>query len=81
MFISYEVLVWIFDKLWGFVINLVLAPIAILGLTLDYLRHWARRVSIFLVILSLYSSRLTPVALNNSILSFYSAQDAKIETI
>lgn len=43
MFISYEVVVWIFDKLWGFVINLVLLPIAILGLTLDYLRHWARR--------------------------------------
>ena len=45
MFISYEVVVWIFDKLWGLAINLILLPIAILGLTLDYLRHWARRVS------------------------------------
>ena len=45
MFISYEVVVWIFDKLWGLAINLILLPIAIMGLALDYLRHWARRVS------------------------------------
>lgn len=43
IFITYEVVVWTFDKLWGFLINLVLFPIAILGLTLDYLRHYARR--------------------------------------
>ena len=49
MFISYEVVVWIFDKLWGLAINLILLPIAILGLTLDYLRHWARRVSYYLI--------------------------------
>ena len=47
IFITYEVVVWTFDKLWGFLINLVLFPIAILGLTLDYLRHYARRVSFF----------------------------------
>ena len=45
MFISYEVVVWILDKLWGLLINLLLLPIAILGLTLDYVRHQARRVS------------------------------------
>lgn len=45
MFISYEVVVWILDKLWGLLINVLLLPIAILGLTLDYLRHQARRVS------------------------------------
>jgi len=45
MFISYEVLVWLLDKIWGLLINLLLLPIAILGLALDYLRHWARRVS------------------------------------
>ena len=45
LFISYEVLVWVLDKLWGLLINLILLPIAILGLTLDYLRIWARKVS------------------------------------
>lgn len=43
MFILYEVVVQVLDKLWGFAIGLVLAPVAILGLTLDYLRQWARR--------------------------------------
>ena len=38
MFITYEVLVWILDKLWGLCINLVLAPVAILGLLLDFMR-------------------------------------------
>lgn len=39
MFISYEVFCWILDKLWNFLIGLILCPIAILGLTLDYLRR------------------------------------------
>ena len=37
MFISYEVATWIADKVWGLLINLLLFPIAVLGLTLDYL--------------------------------------------
>ena len=61
MFISYEVVVWIFDKLWGLVINCVLLPIAILGLTLDYLRHWARRVSYLISQKINYTSDLTDI--------------------
>ena len=38
MFIIYEVLVWILDKLWGLFLNLVLSPVAILGLLLDFMR-------------------------------------------
>ena len=47
LFVTYEAIVWILDKLWGLLINLILLPIAVLGLFLDYIRKQARHVSNF----------------------------------
>ena len=38
-FLVYEVAGWILDKLWGLTVALILLPIALLGLLLDFLRQ------------------------------------------
>ena len=56
MFVSYEVVVWILDKLWGLLISVVLFPVAILGLVLDYIRRQARNVSQSIVLVVFQSN-------------------------
>ena len=46
MFITYEAISWVMGLLWSVLLSCVLAPVALSGLALDYLRHWARKVSI-----------------------------------
>jgi len=46
MFFGFEIVSWILDKLWNFVLNCILLPIAVFGLCLDKLRNIVRKVSL-----------------------------------
>lgn len=57
-FFVYEVIGWTLDKVWGLIVNVILLPIALLGLLLDFLRQKVTRVSIFHKIAALTCLRL-----------------------
>ena len=44
-FFAYDVVCYVFDKLWQFLVMILCVPIAVLGLIFDKLRLWVKMVS------------------------------------